>query len=961
MTKNNRSDTDSSLEELRQTISVSSLSAASLPSRTDGAPRAAHLLGLPSKVRRQMRLTKWIIFLERCYNAAWPGAGPIGVFAAISMLDLWRFLPGWLGLPLAAGLFLLGGYWLVRDGRKLAWPTQAEAIRRLDETAAKAGVRGHPLSAYADDLAGSSVSPTDRGTAHLWSLHRERLEAQLQSLRLERPRTSLARRDPMALRFAVLLFLTLGLFLTWGVGNSWRGLTVLVPGNGGSAGAQVVAWVAPPDYTRVPPIYLTQPGNDFAASPREDADAVRGSADPIPVPSGSVFFARVESRSQPRLQSRSPDRVASGFFDAVANLFKPADTSLSGALAAPVFSEVEEGVYEVSLILDRPVHLDLRVGMGRGHSWSFKAIDDQKPAIGFSDEPGATKQFALSAPYVMLDDYGVTAAQVVLRRMDIPDDEQIPLADVLDRRQSEAEDASNGDTDKVENGDRSQESQWTEFDVWLKGPAVLDLDLKDLRPTRKSGTFVQDLTAHPWAGMEVNVQLRAVDDLAQAGFSETRRLTLPERPFKAPLARAVIEQRQNLVRRSEDAATVARALDALIEYPEIYQPGARVYLGLRVAAKRLEALSDPETLRDVHGMLWDIALQIEDGGRQRMAEQLRNLQQRLSDAIEEGRPQDEIDQIMKALQDMIGDYLAKLMENSLDALENGELPPFEFDGQMMSDSDLKDLLDAIEDMLRTGNIDGAMEALAQLMDTLEGMQFALPFGGSGSFPFSMPGDQKVNEALSELGEIINRQRNLMDETFRQNQGNRNETGDPGQQGQSPGQQDQPQTGQPGSSSDTEDLRAGQEGLRRSLEDSLDALKGEGGEVPQELERAERAMREAERSLEQGNADEAVKQQQDAIDQLREGTQSLAQDMLDERMKQMGRNGEGESGGEAREFDPLGRPTARTGPEFGDSVDVPDKSELQRAREILDELRRRAGERDRPKPELDYLERLLPRF
>ena len=43
------------------------------------------------------------------------------------------------------------------------------------------------------------------------------------------------------------------------------------------------------------------------------------------------------------------------------------------------------------------------------------------------------------------------------------------------------------------------------------------------------------------------------------------------------------------------------------------------------------------------------------------------------------------------------------------------------------------------------------------------------------------------------------------------------------------------------------------------------------------------------------------------------------------------------------------------------VKLPDKSDLQRAREILQELRRRAGENQRPRYELDYLDRLLKRF
>ena len=58
-------------------------------------------------------------------------------------------------------------------------------------------------------------------------------------------------------------------------------------------------------------------------------------------------------------------------------------------------------------------------------------------------------------------------------------------------------------------------------------------------------------------------------------------------------------------------------------------------------------------------------------------------------------------------------------------------------------------------------------------------------------------------------------------------------------------------------------------------------------------------------------------------------------------------------------DPLGRSDGN----YGDAVDtgvdkVPLELERQRSREILDELRRRAGEQQRPKDELDYIDRLL---
>jgi hypothetical protein len=60
-------------------------------------------------------------------------------------------------------------------------------------------------------------------------------------------------------------------------------------------------------------------------------------------------------------------------------------------------------------------------------------------------------------------------------------------------------------------------------------------------------------------------------------------------------------------------------------------------------------------------------------------------------------------------------------------------------------------------------------------------------------------------------------------------------------------------------------------------------------------------------------------------------------------------------------DPLGRPDRSNRPDLGLSVKVPDEIDIQRAREVLDELRRRLGDPARPGIELDYLERLIKPF
>ena len=45
----------------------------------------------------------------------------------------------------------------------------------------------------------------------------------------------------------------------------------------------------------------------------------------------------------------------------------------------------------------------------------------------------------------------------------------------------------------------------------------------------------------------------------------------------------------------------------------------------------------------------------------------------------------------------------------------------------------------------------------------------------------------------------------------------------------------------------------------------------------------------------------------------------------------------------------------------DDVKVPTESERKRARDILEELRRRSGDADRPKLEREYIDRLLRQF
>ena len=128
-----------------------------------------------------------------------------------------------------------------------------------------------------------------------------------------------------------------------------------------------------------------------------------------------------------------------------------------------------------------------------------------------------------------------------------------------------------------------------------------------------------------------------------------------------------------------------------------------------------------------------------------------------------------------------------------------------------------------------------------------------------------------------------------------------------------------------------------------------------------LDQADNAMGDATGRLGEGNADGAVDSQGKALEALRKGAQSLADAMRQGDGDGQMDNGPGNRAGRQQsggnQTDPLGRPLR--GRDYDDStVKVPLEADVQRARRILDELRRRYGETSRPQLELDYIERLL---
>ncbi len=892
-------------------------------------PDASEDNALARRFEWRVALSRLALVGEHVWEALlWPFL-VVAVFLILSLLDLWSIVPPLLhrGLLLAFGIaFLVSLLPLIR----FPMPTRAEALRRLERNAE---IKHRPASSYEDRL-----GTTPRGdTAILWAAHRERLAKLVAKLKPSWPVPRTDRKDPYAIRAALLLVLVVAA-LAAGPDRWGRIASAFTPAaNTATALLRLDAWVTPPVYTGIAPIVLADGSEPVGAG----AETFRA----LSVPERSELLVRVFA---PRGESVS--------------LVTQPDDGTEPKMITPR-STGSQGLMEFNMALTSPGAADVKVGGNTVAKWRFDLIKDSLPQIGLMGNPTTTPRGALRLSFRATDDHGVASAEA-----------RFALAGT---------EASPAPVPELEGG-KSNGKAKAEPNPLLEAP-LMPLQLPKVNVKQVEGKASQDLTAHPWAGLKVRMILAARDQAGQTGLSEPYEFILPERNFTKPLAKAVVEQRKKLVREPNSSSRVAMALDALTIGDERAIPEMPVYLALRDAYWRLDNDESPESIASVVSQLWELALRIEDGNIPQAERDVKAAQEKLAEALKQGASPEEIQRLVDELRNALGRYLQALAEQ---AQQKGNLPEQKSqDGeQVVSDQELDKLLDNIEKLAKSGSKDMAEQMLSELKDILERLQ-------TGTFSDNAK-QQRAGKMMKDLNDLVSKQQKLLDETFKakREQGGQQQDGafnvsPPGQpmefgpgifmapfgtpqedgqdggmspegnensQGQSGGrnsqQQGRQQKGQ--SPGQFDDLGQRQGELKEALQSLIDRFRIEGANPPEQFQDAGEAMGEAKEALGKQKLDRATEEQNNALDQLRQGAQSLAEQMMENGEAQAGK-GQGNSG-----KDPLGRPDRSNRPDLGLSVNVPDEIDIQKAREVLDELRRRLGDPSRPIIELDYLERLI---
>jgi uncharacterized protein (TIGR02302 family) len=321
-------------------------------------------------------LARFAIIFERIWPALWPAAGVAGLFICIALLDLPRLLPPWahIGLLAVTGILIVG--LLVRGFRGIGAPDDIAADRRLEVAS---GLSHRPLAVLTDRPSRGSHGP-DTAAVALWQAHVARAVRQVHRLRIGVPRPGLARRDPRALRAALLVALVAALAIAGEDAPSRLALAMepTLPRDTPPPATELQAWITPPAYTRLAPVFLKAEGGT------------------VSVPAGARLTVSVTGG------------------DGTPNL------SLDGRTEA--FRALDKASYQADRDLTTGGHLTVRRNGHELAAWDLTVVVDQPPSAEWNEPPGrAAGSQQTRLPWRASDDYGVTALQAELRLRERPD------------------------------------------------------------------------------------------------------------------------------------------------------------------------------------------------------------------------------------------------------------------------------------------------------------------------------------------------------------------------------------------------------------------------------------------------------------------------------------------------------------------------------------------------------------
>ncbi|WCR55761.1 MAG: Methyl-accepting chemotaxis protein [Bartonella clarridgeiae] len=786
-----------------------------------------------------VRILVWcIIFYERIWPRLLPFFLTLSLLCSLSWFGIFNALNYWahlfllwLVLFIAVGsLFLLFGF---------RFPTIKDINDYIERTN---DLKHQPLNVQADRLYSDDEGDI---TASIWREHQRRMAEQLHHLQIRLVYLKSASYDPMALRSVFVLLCVCAFSFSFGSSGGRLTDAFDFRPTVDETLMRIDAWVIPPAYTGIAPIYLT-----------------RSETTQFTIPEGSQIVVRVANGAGVTVTAISEE-----------------DGQKISLTKKNEQSTLNDSIVLFETHLERSIYLSLS-SRHKEKKWHLQMIKDQLPTIRWSEKPGRILSGSLELQYEMSDDYGVTNAFAEIE----------PFFD-----------------------------QKKNSSLIYKAP---EIKLLLARGGKGKMRMVQDLSSHPWAGSEVKITLVAKDDAGQQGRSKTFIMTLPQRIFANPVARAVSEQCRLLALNASAREHVLDMLFALLLHPENGLQDTTHFLLLQSAWTRLSMAQTEDQLRDIVDYLWNIALGIEDDQFESAQQRLKQAQAALRDALRHGASATEIERLMADLRQAVNDYINALAEKAPEDKDSIE--------SNLSTDKLQKKLNSIEEMAKMGSSSAAEQLLAEIEQTLDHLQVRKSH---------QTNEQNNNQTIQmkkkmdQLGDLMRRQQEILNDTHNL--------------------ETEQQHGNTVPKVQSESLKKRQNELQSELSILKKELTVQGFGQSDALAEAEEKMNSAGDAFDKQDYEFSIQNQSDALEALRQGAQNVLK-----KMREMLNKAEDNQNSIYNPKDPLGRPLS---PEIGqkqEDVIEPKENDRMRARQILDEIRKRLNNEHISEEEKNYLERLL---
>ena len=466
------------------------------------------------------------------------------------------------------------------------------------------------------------------------------------------------------------------------------------------------------------------------------------------------------------------------------------------------------------------------------------------------------------------------------------------------------------------------------FDHFLEDELIYDLNFfKDDNNKTIKNLFFKNLSSHIWAGSKATLKVTVYDDLKQEASIATK-ITLPEKDFSSLIAKNIIDTRADLAKKNISPNKARAVIEKLFTESKKLLPNDMISKKYQEALLNLNKVKElPLSYSNrLYSSLWELALAVEEGSFFSVKKNLEQIEQNLFDSINQ-RETEKISANIEDFKESVQSLLDIDNEDGENYLSNNE-----------KNKDYRDQINKaakdLEDLLKTGtkeNLSEKIQELRQLTDSIKN-----PKKMSKN---EILKEQQKKDFINKLSELLNQQEMIMEESF-------NEAANRGKFKQS-------SEGSGGRTS-----KEKQDNLRNTLGNIMRDIGESENEIPQELGRADRAMRQATRELENGRPDQASNAQGRATEMIRRAMNRMRDDNNKKLSKLSSEDMNIKSSEKEINFSEADNDLEYQGTALGGTVEIPKSVQIQKAQKIAKELYSRYNQKERSKKEKEYIKSLL---